>query len=126
MLRKFKPGKYKLRFIIEDSSTGETEVIKFEQDFSWGVLAINTNKSIYTPLEEAYYYATTGRPGPVWLDIPLDVQNTIIDENTLVGFVPKEKKSDIKNDPIDHEIDKFLNALKISKNICNLVASLMV
>jgi acetolactate synthase-1/2/3 large subunit len=37
-------------------------------------------------LEKAYHLATTGRPGPVWIDIPLDVQGTTIDESALAGF----------------------------------------
>lgn len=44
--QKFKPGKYRLTIIQAD---GETVV----QDFTWGVLAINTHKSIYTPQEKA-------------------------------------------------------------------------
>ena len=41
-------------------------------------------------LERALYEATHGRKGPVWLDIPLDVQATMIDEESLVGFVPEK------------------------------------
>ncbi len=40
-------------------------------------------------LEKAVYLATTGRRGPVWLDFPLDVQSTIIDETKLRGFTPE-------------------------------------
>lgn len=39
-------------------------------------------------LEQAVHLATTGRRGPVWLDIPLDVQAQMIDESTLRGFTP--------------------------------------
>lgn len=41
-------------------------------------------------LEKALHLATSGRPGPVWLDIPLDVQAAKIDPNTLDGFDPAE------------------------------------
>jgi acetolactate synthase-1/2/3 large subunit len=41
-------------------------------------------------LEKAIYLATTGRPGPCWVDIPLDVQATQIDPDTLRGFDPAE------------------------------------
>ncbi len=40
-------------------------------------------------LEKATYLATTGRRGPVWLDFPLDVQATMVDETTLRGFTPE-------------------------------------
>lgn len=36
-------------------------------------------KDIKHTLEKAYYIATSGRPGPVWIDIPLNVQSTVID-----------------------------------------------
>jgi acetolactate synthase-1/2/3 large subunit len=41
-------------------------------------------------LEKARYLALSGRPGPVWIDIPLDVQAMQIDENSLAGFTPEE------------------------------------
>lgn len=39
-------------------------------------------------LEKAYYLALSGRPGPVWVDIPVDVQGTKIDPAELEGFDP--------------------------------------
>jgi len=48
--QEFRPGLYKIILKIEE----EGNVQEFEQDFSWGVLAINTNKSIYLPGEQAY------------------------------------------------------------------------
>ena len=41
-------------------------------------------------LEKAIYLASAGRPGPCWLDIPLNVQGAQIDTETLVGFDPSE------------------------------------
>jgi acetolactate synthase-1/2/3 large subunit len=40
-------------------------------------------------LEKAVHLATTGRRGPVWLDFPLDVQATMVDETKLRGFTPE-------------------------------------
>lgn len=37
-------------------------------------------------LEKALYLAQSGRPGPAWLDIPLDVQGAYVDTEQLVGF----------------------------------------
>ena len=51
-------------------------------------------------IEKAIYLAKAGRPGPCWLDIPLNVQGAQIDPETLKGFDPTEieepwKKTDL-------------------------------
>ena len=55
-------------------------------------------------LEKALYMAVNGRPGPVWLDIPLDVQGAVIDTEKLRGYDPqenpKEKPAEISQDII--------------------------
>lgn len=60
-------------------------------------------------LEKAWHLATTGRQGPVWLDIPLDVQSTMIDEKKLKGFNPKEIKPDYITDKT-----KIANLVKLT------------
>lgn len=47
-------------------------------------------------LEKAYHEATTGRKGPVWIDIPLDVQAAMLDETSLQGYVAEEEKYEFK------------------------------
>jgi acetolactate synthase-1/2/3 large subunit len=47
-------------------------------------------RSIRRHFEKAIYLAQHGRPGPVWLDIPLDVQAAQIDETQLAAFDPGE------------------------------------
>lgn len=37
-------------------------------------------------LEKAYYTALSGRPGPCWLDIPLDIQGATVDETSIRGY----------------------------------------
>lgn len=39
-------------------------------------------------LEKAWHLATTGRPGPVWLDIPVNYQGMYIDADSLPGYDP--------------------------------------
>jgi len=56
-------------------------------------------------LEKAYYLAKHGRQGPVWLDIPLDVQGAFVEENELRKFDPKEIK------PIQQTDKKVLKKL---------------
>jgi acetolactate synthase-1/2/3 large subunit len=42
-------------------------------------------------LEKAYHLATTGRPGPVWIDVPLDVQSEEIFLEDLQHWEPKKQ-----------------------------------
>ena len=44
-------------------------------------------------LEKAVYLATQGRPGPVWVDLPIDIQGMVIDEEELKRFDPGELSS---------------------------------
>lgn len=72
-------------------------------------------ESIRYHLEKAIYLATSGRPGPVWLDIPLNVQAAKIDPDKLIGFDPSEldepwKLTDL--DLVSHEILKKISEAK--------------
>lgn len=58
-------------------------------------VTIDDPKTIKYHLDKALYLATSGRPGPVVLDIPLDVQAAQIDIDTLEGYNPIEEKYDI-------------------------------
>lgn len=43
-------------------------------------------------LEKAYYMALSDRPGPVWIDVPLDIQRMEVPEGILYGFSPEKEK----------------------------------
>ena len=61
----------------------EIGIINMVKDFTkYSVLIKNPNEILYH-LEKAYYLAITGRPGPVWIDIPADIQNAEIDVKKL-------------------------------------------
>jgi acetolactate synthase-1/2/3 large subunit len=53
-------------------------------------MMVTDPKTIRYHLEKALFIATNGRPGPVWLDIPLIVQAAQIDPAALEGFDPNE------------------------------------
>ena len=62
-------------------------------------------------LEKALYMAVNGRPGPVWLDIPLDVQGAVIETEELRGYDPQEnpeeKPAEISQNVIQQILDKI-------------------
>lgn len=63
-------------------------------------------------IERALYEATHGRKGPVWLDIPLDVQATVVDENELIGYVPLPE---MKNTHLEKQVLQVINLLNQSE-----------
>ncbi|MBD3843117.1 MAG: thiamine pyrophosphate-binding protein, partial [Campylobacterales bacterium] len=67
---------------------------------------ITDKNTIKYHLQRAVYEAKSGRPGPVWLDIPLDIQGAIIDEDELIEFtIPSQEVYDTK-------INEVIEALK--------------
>ena len=52
-------------------------------------VCVNKPESIKHHLEKAFLLATRGRPGPVWIDIPMDVQYALVDPRKLKGYTPK-------------------------------------
>jgi acetolactate synthase-1/2/3 large subunit len=72
-------------------------------------------KEIRYHLEKALYLCKNGRGGPVWLDIPLDVQAAPIDTEDLRGFDPAELKE--PETPVYDEslTEQILNKIKEAK-----------
>jgi acetolactate synthase-1/2/3 large subunit len=68
----------------------ESNIIEQVRSITKYAVTVMDPGSIRYHLDKAIYLATTGRPGPVWLDIPLDIQGQLVDVNTLHGFVPDE------------------------------------
>lgn len=66
-------------------------------------------------LEKAVFEAKTGRPGPSWLDIPMDIQSAIVDETSLIGFEAEDESGDVTNSISIETIDNVINLLKASK-----------
>ena len=72
------------------------------------IMIINKNDIAYY-LEKAFYTALNGRPGPVLLDIPSDIQRAEIDEKELIHFIPSYKYSYLNEvDLIISHINKSL------------------
>ena len=56
----------------------------------YAVMLTNPQETAYH-LEKALYLALSGRKGPVWIDIPLDVQGAMIETDELIHFDPKQE-----------------------------------
>jgi acetolactate synthase-1/2/3 large subunit len=74
-------------------------------------MIVNPNDIAYF-LEKALYIATHGRPGPVWLDIPLNVQGAVIDTDTLRRYDPSENSAEIPPAVTEKQIDEIIGKIK--------------
>ncbi|MDD5772152.1 MAG: thiamine pyrophosphate-binding protein [bacterium] len=94
----------------------EVDIISMVQSITKYSVTVMEPDMIKYHLEKALYLALSGRPGPVWLDIPLDVQGSIIEETDLKSFDPLElngKKADISI--FDNKINKIIKLLNNSE-----------
>ena len=64
----------------------EVDIVSIVRPIAKYAVTVNDPQAIRYHLEKAMYLAQSGRPGPVWIDIPLDVQAAPIDEAALPGF----------------------------------------
>ncbi len=69
----------------------EVDIVKMVEGITKYAVVVMEPESIRYHLEKALFLATHGRPGPCWVDIPIDVQGTQIDPDKLVGFDPAKE-----------------------------------
>lgn len=90
-------------------------------------------------MDKAIFLSTFGRPGPVWVDVPVDIQGALIDPEKLSGWSPTDLKDlakdlDLHPNTIDEvlhlgsaglnsAVDQLINQLKQSKRPVLLVGS---
>jgi len=79
---------------IRQQGMQELDIVSVVKPITKYVAEVDDPSMIRYHIEKALYEARSGKPGPVWLDIPLDVQATMIDEDSLVGFdMPEDNKN---------------------------------
>ena len=90
----------------------ETDIVNIAKPITKYAYKIKDVSEIRYVLEKAHYIATTGRPGPVLIDIPMDLQRIKVNPKKLKPFKPKIDKKKINYRNI---ILKIENLLKKSK-----------
>ena len=91
----------------------EVDILPIVQSFTKYSVMINEPEKIKYYLDKAVYNAKNGRPGPSWLDVPLDVQAALIDPNKLESFNPPQKAS--SDSKLNKQLKEIVNLLKQSK-----------
>ena len=64
----------------------EFDIVNMVKSSTKYAVIIKKPEEIKFHLEKAYYLCRSGRPGPVWIDIPANIQNAFINEKKLRGF----------------------------------------
>jgi acetolactate synthase-1/2/3 large subunit len=74
---------------VRQMGSQEVDIVSMVSCITKYAVTVLEPKEIRYHLERAWHCATSGRKGPVWLDIPLDVQGAMIDEPLLAPFTPE-------------------------------------
>lgn len=87
----------------------EYEIIQSVEPMTKYAVMIEDPAQIRFALEKAWHLATTGRPGPVWIDIPVNYQGCYIETDRLQGYDPTE---DDKQLPPEVSADTILQVIE--------------
>ncbi len=93
----------------------ETDIIDIVRPITKFAALVRNPEEIRYYLHKALFIAKSGRPGPVWLDIPMNVQHAEIDPDTLIDFSPNDVASEklsraIQSYDINNVISKVIEA----------------
>lgn len=90
----------------------EVDIVSLVKPMTKYAVTVLEPQSIRYHLEKAVYLARTGRPGPVWLDLPLDVQAAPLSLESLPGFDPAE----LNDNSGEADLQKFVADLIVRFN----------
>src|SRR5258708_19335201 len=68
----------------------EVDIVSMAAPITKYAVTVMDPADIRYQFEKAVHLARTGRPGPVWLDLPLDVQGAMVEDASLRGFDPRD------------------------------------
>jgi len=88
----------------------EIDIIAIVSSITKYAVTVEDPQSIRFHLDKAIHLARTGRPGPVWIDLPLDVQAAEIDPNALEGWIPEPREAPALEAIARHTLNLLLQA----------------
>lgn len=94
----------------------EADIKSMVQSITKYCVTITDVKDVKYELDKAIYIALNGRPGPVWVDVPLDIQGAMVDESTMREFDPSEIHDNIDHGLIDKQIEELLAKIEEAKS----------
>jgi acetolactate synthase-1/2/3 large subunit len=92
----------------------EIDIVSIVKSITKYAITIQNPNSIRFHLERAVFLAKHGRPGPVWIDIPLDVQAAMIDPDNLPGYVPCTEDLTEKSEDPEKTVEKVIELINQS------------
>jgi len=116
----FITGQIKTEFMRPDLSIRqigfqETDIAKIVEPITKYAKLVKNPLDIKYELEKAIFIAKSGRPGPVLLDLPINIQKANIDPDALMGFDPVPHTPNYNAAKINEHLDMFLAELQKAK-----------
>jgi len=93
----------------------EVDIVRMVKGITKYAVLVKDPESIRYHLERALYLALYARPGPVWLDIPINVQGTLINPDELRGYDKKEDAISFETSDLQSVVNALLERLKTAK-----------
>jgi len=100
----------------------EINIVSIVKKITKYAVTVTEPEKIRYHLEKAVSLARNSRPGPVWIDIPLDVQAMMIDEEQLIGF-EEELNEQINQDKLNEKVSQAIQLLNQSERPVILVGN---
>jgi acetolactate synthase I/II/III large subunit len=92
----------------------EADIVAIVKSITKYSVMLNDPQDALYELQKAAYIAKSGRPGPVWIDVPLDLQGAIVEPEKLKLFTPDQQTSKLPT-PTDTEIKNLQELLTNAK-----------
>ena len=93
----------------------EYDIVKSVEPMTKYAVMVEDPMQIRYVLEKAYHLATTGRPGPVWIDIPVNFQGCFIETDELDGYDEAEDATLLPPPVDDSVIETIIEKIKNAK-----------